>query len=318
MSRHLLIAGTGKMALDLAGFFAERGWGVTLRSRSFEGPARVDKVLVRIRRRRGPGQDELGPRCLGPDAALPRVDLAIESTIEDLAEKRRVLVELAAIVPEDVPLASNSSSLRPSAIHARCMGLHFFHPAFLTRLVEWVVPDSIPGPARQRAETVLRELGLDVVRETEEHAFAANRLLLPVQVACARALLAGIAPAAIDAAALEAGFARGPLATMDAIGLAVMLPAVRSYARGDELAPLEEVLRVALAAGRLGTRSGDGLILGAPLPGGGTAPAPARFGSDLRALLRRTCQDFVARGELSREDLDLVTRRAFGIDWALS
>jgi 3-hydroxyacyl-CoA dehydrogenase len=319
---HVLLAGTGKMALDLAGFFVAEGFAVTLRARSDARAAMVGRALDRIARRHEDGAAPPRLRCIGPAAALPDASLVVETTREDLLEKRRVLGELSAAYDESVPLVSNSSSLLPSDLHPRCMGLHFFYPAFLTRVVEWTVPEGAPAGPRSALARLLPSLGLHVIQQSERGAFAINRLLLGAQARCARAVLDGAAPAGIDEACVAAGFSRGLLSMMDAIGLDIVLAAVRSYAgraslaATPDLSALTTLLAGLVHEGRLGDKAQAGLLRGSPGAGGRATP-DAQLAVELRAIFRDSCRSFIAAGELTAADLEIVTRKVFGRDWGI-
>jgi 3-hydroxybutyryl-CoA dehydrogenase len=166
-------------------------------------------------------------------------------------------------------LASNTSSLRVSAIAAgvpdpkRLVGMHFFNPPVLMKLVEIVATENSSERALTTATEVARRMGRTPIRAKDSPGFVANRLARPFSLESLRILGDGIADAAtIDRVVrLGGGFRMGPFELLDLIGLDVNLTIARSFfAQGGEPerwrpSPIQEQL---VAAGRLGRKSGHG------------------------------------------------------------
>jgi 3-hydroxybutyryl-CoA dehydrogenase len=200
---------------------------------------------------------------------LCECDLVIEAAPEDLALKRRLFAELAGVCGTDAILASNTSSLPVTAIAAevprreRVVGMHFFNPPALMKLVEVVATaDSAPEALEATTEVGVR-MGRTPIRAKDSPGFVANRLARPFTLESLRMLGDGVADAAtIDRVCrIGGGFRMGPFELIDLIGLDVNLSVARSfYAQGGEPprwkpSPIQEEL---VAEGRLGRKSGRG------------------------------------------------------------
>lgn len=320
-AQRVVVVGGGKLGREVGLFFLRRGLSVAFRSRDPGRLAQLERAVGRGLRHQ-PGASALAGASatfLQPGAALPEARLALETVEEALEPKREVFAALAAAYPPEVPLASNSSSFLPSQLHPRAHGLHFFRPVDTSGFVEWVQPGDAGAPAADALGALLREVGLVPIVQREARAFAVNRVLLPAQAVCLRALLLGAPPEAVDAATVSALFPLGHLALLDAVGLDVVAAAVQQYRgrlapeRAAPLAPLAEGLAALLAQGKRGQKNGDGLLLGQPLPfARRDGFDPAAFGRDAEAELLATARGFAACGELTREELALAWGGLFG------
>ena len=202
-------------------------------------------------------------------ADLAECDLVVEAAPEDLALKRKLFAALADACGPETILASNTSSLPITAIAAevpgreRVVGMHFFNPPALMKLVEVVATaDSAAAALDVTAEVGLR-MGRIPIRAKDSPGFIANRLARPFTLESLRMLGDGVADAAtIDRVCRQGGgFRMGPFELIDLIGLDVNLSVARSfYAQGGEPerwrpSPIQEGL---VAEGRLGRKSGQG------------------------------------------------------------
>ena len=204
------------------------------------------------------------------------VDLVIEAVTEQLAVKQAVFRALDGILPPHAILASNTSALAISAIAAasgrpaQVIGLHFFNPPQVMKLVE-VIPGQATAAATLEATVQFaRDLGKIPLVVQECAGFLVNRLLSPFLNEAIFALQAGAADVAtLDAAMVAAGQPLGPLRMADMIGLDVALHAgttiAAAYSSRMQIAPL---LGALVAAGRLGHKTGAGFYdYGAAVPG---------------------------------------------------
>jgi 3-hydroxybutyryl-CoA dehydrogenase len=202
-------------------------------------------------------------------ADLAECDLVIEAAPEDLALKRELFAALAAACGPETILATNTSSLAVTDIAAevpgreRVVGMHFFNPPALMKLVEVVATaDSSPAALDATTEVGVR-MGRSPIRAKDSPGFIANRLARPFSLESLRMLAEGVADAAtIDRVVrLGGGFRMGPFELIDLIGLDVNLSVARSfYAQGGEPerwkpSPIQEAL---VAEGKLGRKSGEG------------------------------------------------------------
>ncbi len=218
-----------------------------------------------------PDADEAGGRVGAAIslADLDECDLVVEAAPENLELKRELLASLAETCGPQTILASNTSSLPVTAIAAlvphreRVVGMHFFNPPALMKLVEVVATaDSTPEALDATAE-VGRRMGRTPIRAKDSPGFIANRLARPFTLESLRMLAEGVADAeTIDRACrIGGGFRMGPFELIDLIGLDVNLSVARSfYAQGGEPERWRpsEIQERLVAEGRLGRKSGRG------------------------------------------------------------
>ena len=200
---------------------------------------------------------------------LAGCDLVIEAAPEDLGLKRGLFAALAEACGPNAILASNTSSLPVTAIAAetpgpgRIVGMHFFNPPALMKLVEVVFTANSSEPALEATAEVGRRMGRTPIRAKDSPGFIANRLARPYSLESLRMLGDGVADAeTIDRAArLGGGFRMGPFELIDLIGLDVNLSVARSfYSQGGEPARWKpsEIQERMVGEGRLGRKSGRG------------------------------------------------------------
>jgi 3-hydroxybutyryl-CoA dehydrogenase len=196
-------------------------------------------------------------------------ELAIEAAPERLELKRDIFNQLAETLGAEATLASNTSSLRVSEIAEgvpqpeRVVGMHFFNPPPLMKLVEIVAAEHSSEQALAAATEVGERMGRTPIRAKDSPGFVANRLARPFSLESLRILGDGIADAAtIDRIVrLGGGFRMGPFELLDLIGLDVNLEIARSFfAQGGEVerwrpSPIQEQL---VAEGKLGRKSDHG------------------------------------------------------------
>jgi 3-hydroxybutyryl-CoA dehydrogenase len=276
--REVAVVGLGTMGAGIAEVFARAGLQVVAieadEAALRRGLSILDGSLDRAARRgrlTGQERDEVRGRITpagGFDEASG-ADLAIEVVPEQLEIKHRVFAELDRVCRPDAILATNTSSLSVTAIAAptrhpgRVVGMHFFNPAPVMRLVE-VVGTVLAGDGVQAAAADLaRRLGKTPVQVGDRAGFVANALLLPYLNHAVTLLETGFASRAdIDAAATAGlGLPMGPLALLDLIGLDTSLSimqVLREEFGGPRYTPAP-LLRRLVAAGRTGRKSGHGL-----------------------------------------------------------
>ena len=202
-------------------------------------------------------------------AGLASCGLIVEAAPEKLELKREIFAALAAAVGPEPVFASNTSSLRVTAIAEgvphpeRVVGMHFFNPPALMKLVEVVAAERSSDTALATATEVAEQMGRTPIRAEDSPGFVANRLARPFSLESLRMLGEGVADATtIDRVVrLGGGFRMGPFELLDLIGLDVNLEIARSFfAQGGEPerwrpSPIQEEL---VAAGRFGRKSGHG------------------------------------------------------------
>ena len=200
---------------------------------------------------------------------LCECDLVIEAAPEDLGLKQTLFAALAETCGAKAILASNTSSLPVTEIAAevpnreRVVGMHFFNPPALMKLVEVVATADSSRAALEATTEVGRRMGRTPIRAKDSPGFIANRLARPFSLESLRMLAEGVAEAAtIDRVVrLGGGFRMGPFELIDLIGLDVNLSVARSfYSQGGEPerwrpSPIQERM---VGEGLLGRKSGRG------------------------------------------------------------
>jgi 3-hydroxybutyryl-CoA dehydrogenase len=176
-------------------------------------------------------------------ADLDECDLVVEAAPEDLELKRELFAALADACSLTAILASNTSSLPVAAIASetphpeRVVGMHFFNPPALMKLVEVVATADSSEDALRATTEVGARMGRTPIRAKDSPGFIANRLARPFTLESLRMLAAGVADAqTIDRICrIGGGFRMGPFELIDLIGLDVNLSVARSfYAQGGE------------------------------------------------------------------------------------
>lgn len=191
-------------------------------------------------------------------ADLSDCDLVIEAAFEDLAVKQSIFAELDAVMPADAILASNTSYLDIDVIAAATrrpgsvLGLHFFSPAHVMKLVEIVRGAATRSEVIDAALALAKRLGKVPVVVGVCPGFVGNRMLGARNAELSELLLAGATPMQVDAAFTDFGWAMGPFAMQDMAGLDISWRNRR--ANGQVLAIADELC----AAGRFGQKTGAG------------------------------------------------------------
>ena len=201
-------------------------------------------------------------------ATVSGAQLIVEAVYEDAQVKAAVFRQLDRLLPPEIPLASNTSSIpiaRLSAATAhpeRVLGLHFFSPVPVMRLVEVVISLDTASEIVERAERFVVAIGKQSIRTKDRSGFVVNLLLVPYLMAGVRMLEEGFASAEdIDLGMkLGAGHPMGPLTLCDFIGLDVLQAVCDSlyeeFKRPDFAAP--PMLKRLVEAGHHGRKSGRG------------------------------------------------------------
>ncbi|MET0727595.1 MAG: 3-hydroxybutyryl-CoA dehydrogenase [Acidimicrobiales bacterium] len=271
------IVGSGIMGSGIAEVAAKAGVDVLLRSRErASAEATVASLETSLARQVGRGKldaqtaKEIGARVTATDdlLALSDCDLVLESVVEDLSVKKELFARLDGIVKPDGILATNTSTLpvielamateRPD----RVVGIHFFNPALMMRLVEIVAPLTASPETIAAASAFAASCGKDVVEVKDRAGFVVNALLFPYLNNAVRMLEAGTAKRDDIDTAMKAGcnFPMGPLALLDLVGLDTsvsILDALYDEFRDPNYAAIP-LLRRMVAAGQLGRKAGRG------------------------------------------------------------
>jgi 3-hydroxybutyryl-CoA dehydrogenase len=202
--------------------------------------------------------------------AADGADLVIEAVVEKLGVKQAILAEAAAVASRHALLATNTSQLSITAIASavpgasdRVVGMHFFNPPVLMRLVELVAGLETSDATIAAAESFAASLGKEtVVCRKDSPGFLTSRIAAIVRLECMRMLEEGVGTAEDIDRALRLGlnFPIGPLELGDRNGHDTFLLALDSMANtlGERFRPTVG-LRNLVAAGRLGRKTGRGI-----------------------------------------------------------
>ncbi len=204
--------------------------------------------------------DELAPACADTDCV-------IEAVPERLDLKQAIFRDLEKLTPRHALLATNTSSLPISSIAAaigapgRVVGMHFFNPVHMMKLVE-VVQHAAADPEMVALAVALAErMGKTPITVTDSPGFASSRLGLVIGLEAMRMVEQGVATAADIDTAMKLGYGHpmGPLELTDLVGLDVRLGIAEYLAQaiGPAFTP-PQTLRDKVAAGHLGKKSGQG------------------------------------------------------------
>lgn len=202
-------------------------------------------------------------------AALADTDLVIEAVYENLELKQRIFRELDAVLKPGAILASNTSALDVDAIAAvttrpeSVLGLHFFSPAHIMKLLE-IVRGARTAPAvLQTAQELGERMGKVAVVAGNCHGFIGNRMLHTYVREARMLLLEGAWPHQVDAALQGFGFAMGPFRMYDVVGIDLEWRARELAGEGQD-DPAVQVDNRLCELGRFGQKSGQGYYRYAP------------------------------------------------------
>ena len=201
-------------------------------------------------------------------ASLAPVDLVVEAVFEDMDVKQAVFASLDKVLGPGAILATNTSYLDVDEIAARTerpedvIGLHFFSPAHVMKLLEVVVAEHTAPTVVATAFALAKRLGKVAVRAGVCDGFIGNRILARYRAAADHMVLDGASPYQVDRALVEFGFAMGPYAVSDLAGLDIGFATRERKAATRH--PRERVPTYADALfhlGRLGQKTGRGYYL---------------------------------------------------------
>lgn len=275
--RKVGVLGGGLMGSGIAQVSAMAGFDTVVREVSdaigAKSRAGIEKVLAKgIERGKVTAEQRdsaLGRISFTTDLAqLASCDIVIEAVIEDLEMKNAMWKDLNEVCPADTIFASNTSSLTIAAMAAACgrpekmLGLHFFNPVPLMKLVEVVRTITTSDETVETAYAFAKKLGKEPVRAKDNSGFIVNLLLIPYMLDAIRALENNVATIEdIDKAMqLGAGYPMGPFTLLDFVGLDTSYKIAEimfDEYREKRFAP-PPLLKRMVIAGMYGRKSGKG------------------------------------------------------------
>jgi 3-hydroxyacyl-CoA dehydrogenase len=254
--RSAAIVGAGTMGAGIALALANAGVQVRINETS---QAALDRGMENIRRRYA--GDLIAPQLTWD--GFEQADIIIEAVYENLDVKRQVFAELDRIAKADCVLATNTSSLDVDAIAAATrrpemvIGVHFFSPAQVMRLVEIVRGQATRPEALATVAALVKRLGKVGVLAGNCRGFIGNRMINVYGREAQALLLAGASVEDVNRALYDFGMAMGPFAMYDLVGNDVMLAIADAADSLPVLHRLVEMNRLGQKTGRGWSRYGD-------------------------------------------------------------
>jgi 3-hydroxybutyryl-CoA dehydrogenase len=275
--RKVAVLGGGLMGSGIAQVSAAAGFATTVREVSEALGAKSRQAIEKSLAKgieRGKTTETERDRTLGnlkfvTDLKnLADADLFIEAVVEDLEVKNTLWGQLDKLAGPDAIFASNTSSLTIIAMAAasgrpdRMLGLHFFNPVPLMKLVEVVRTITTSEETEQRALDFVRALGKEPIRAKDSSGFVVNLLLIPYMLDAINALESNVASVEdIDKGMqLGAGHPMGPFTLLDFVGLdtAYKIAGIMFEEYRDKRYAPPPLLKRMVLAGMLGKKSGKG------------------------------------------------------------
>ena len=277
--RKVAVIGAGTMGAGIAQTCSQAGFAVSMHDVE---PRFVDGGLARIRDplmkrvERGKMTEDEVDRILGNVAgttdlseAVRGAQLVIEAIFEKMEAKKALLQKIDPLSPPEVVFASNTSSLSITEMAGattrpdRFVGMHFFNPAPVMKLVEVIRGSETSDGTTAFAKAFSVRLGKDPIEVRESPGFVVNRLLVPMMNEAFNLLMEGVASAEDIDKAMKLGtnMPMGPLELADYTGLDIGLDVMEVLYRetGDPKFRPSPHLRKFVRAGRLGRKTGRGV-----------------------------------------------------------
>ena len=273
----IAVLGAGTMGHGIAQVAAMSGYRVTLRDIS---PEILDRALRAVESNLSKGVERGKVTAGEMETALSNLrattdieeaggaDLFIEAVPERMELKRATLGEVEKVAAGEFIFATNTSSLsiteiaREAARPERVVGMHFFNPVHIMRLLEIVVGEKTSGKTVEAARGVGRRMRKEPITVKDVPGFASSRLGVALGLEAMRMVEEGVASAKDIDTAMELGYNHpmGPLKLTDLVGLDVRLN-IAEYLHGefgDERFRPPRILRRMVEEGKLGKKSGEG------------------------------------------------------------
>ena len=276
--KRIAVVGAGAMGHGIAQVAAQAGYETMLtdsREEALDGGVRrisenLDGAVQRGKLSRDEAHAVRNRIGVDPDVAyaVRGADLVIEAIVEDLKAKRAVFRIIEGVVAPETIIASNTSSLsigkmaEVSKHPGRFIGMHFFNPVHIMKLVEIVVHEHSDQGVVQQVKAVATRMGKQAILVRDSPGFASSRLGVVLGLEAMRMLESGVATADDIDRAMELGYGHpmGPLRLTDLVGLDVRLAIAEQLHRElkDTHYRPPAILRRKVQAGELGKKTGKG------------------------------------------------------------
>ncbi len=273
------VVGCGAMGTGIAQLCAAAGYDVVVvdadEAQLERGLARIKSGLEREASHERLTQEQLERAIAGLTGSrqlsdVADVDIVVEAIIEEIGPKRELFAQLGEVCSGDTVLASNTSSLSISELAAASgrpgsvVGLHFFNPPTVLRLVELTTTVSSTPEAVERAAEFCDGIDRVTIRASDTPGFVVNRIFVPFVFDAIRMLEANVASAEDIDQGCQLGLSHrmGPLATADLIGLDTLASVGDALfeAMGETRFKTPTLLSRLVSLGKLGRKSGSGFF----------------------------------------------------------
>ena len=318
------IVGLGAMGLGIAQVFCQAGFRVLASDRAKQTREQATSRLseqLEARVKSGKLTSDEQQDCLARFhvvsdlEAFKQADLVIEAIIENLTAKQELFQALEAEVSPETILATNTSSLSVTALAQalnhpeRVIGLHFFNPAPVMKLVELIPCEQTNAKTLDNARHWTEACGKTVISCKDRPGFIVNRCARPFYGEALALLEEGRTASDIDASMLASGYRIGPLSLIDLVGADINLAATQSLAQamnGHPRYAVFDILKTHVAEGRLGRKSGKGFLF--PEKPQSTPADAQRISERIQAVLVNEACSLLEEGSLDETAIDTALK----------
>ena len=262
-ARHVHVIGAGTMGKGIATWCALKGIRVTLQDVSEETIQSAIEFARKYFRERNHVESESNLISDQDGSFILDADIVIESIIEVLEAKQRLLKRIETIINDETILATNTSSLSLKDLGSslknstRLMGLHFFNPVTEMELVEVVKGPDTSRKSLNNALAFLGQIDKLPLQVKGSPGFLLNRTFVPYIIEAMRLLNEGAGAALIDRAMENFGMNSGPIILMDTVGLEICLQVCENLTKNPKK-EIPELLYNLVEIGKLGQKTGEG------------------------------------------------------------